>query len=364
MRRFRFAGWVLVIGALVLAGCKTQEPVSSPAAQPDVQRPEPSPAVVTEKPAEPVQQPVSGEVGILSAEKTEYDFGIIEPGSRNTGEFMLKNTGKGILEIDKSIHCSCGCTVPSLEKYILNPGETARMTVVYSAGEAPGSSSKYCTVKPKAPAKGELRLVVKAEVKRHISVTPEEITVPLKAGGETAQTIVIKSSDDRPFKVTRATVAGDAFAMEFDPQVSSTRHEIKITPVMDKLGDLSVGAFTFFLDHPVTKRANARYTAKLPYQAQPATIFFRDMTAKAPSQGTITIVSEFGDAVEVTEVVAEKGLAKIVSTEAKKDSYTVSVEFSVAEDNQTRILRDRIIFNLNNPYQKNIIVPVYGRVKY
>ncbi|MBN2209774.1 MAG: DUF1573 domain-containing protein [Sedimentisphaerales bacterium] len=364
MRFYVFVGCVLIFCIFGFVGCETTKAIESPTTTP-VEKPVKPAAPIPDDTGKPVPPPAEGEIGILSAEKTEYDFGTIEPGSRNSGEFILKNTGKGVLEIDKNIHCSCGCTLASLETYTLGPGKTTKMKVTYNAGETPGSTSKYCTVKPMPPAKGELRLVIKANVKKHVNVTPEEIVVPLKPEGDATQILVVEGADERPFKISRVTVTNDAFTMEFDPHASQVRHEIKVTPKMDVLGaSSSSGAFTFFLDHPVVKRTHARFTVQMPFQAQPATIFFRDMKPKSPSQATITIVSEFGDKVEVTDVTTEKDLVKIISKEAKTDSYTVTVELTAPADNKTKILRDRVIFTFNNPYQQDIKVPVYGRVKY
>ncbi|MBN2215622.1 MAG: DUF1573 domain-containing protein [Bacteroidales bacterium] len=62
---------------------------------------------------------------------TEYDYGTVTQGGDGTSEFVFRNTGNEPL-ILSNVRSTCGCTVPSWPKEPVKPGETAKITVVYS----------------------------------------------------------------------------------------------------------------------------------------------------------------------------------------------------------------------------------------
>jgi len=56
-----------------------------------------------------------------------YDFGTV-PNEKIGHVFSVKNTGKEILEIT-GISTSCGCTKGTVDKKLINPGETTELLV-------------------------------------------------------------------------------------------------------------------------------------------------------------------------------------------------------------------------------------------
>jgi len=67
---------------------------------------------------------------VFEFEKETIDYGIIEKGADGQRIFKFKNIGKSPLIIS-NVKTSCGCTVPTVPKEPVMPGQTAEMTVKY-----------------------------------------------------------------------------------------------------------------------------------------------------------------------------------------------------------------------------------------
>lgn len=67
---------------------------------------------------------------IFEFEKETIDYGTIEKGADGKRIFKFKNIGKSPLIIS-NVKTSCGCTVPTVPKEPIMPGQTAEMTVKY-----------------------------------------------------------------------------------------------------------------------------------------------------------------------------------------------------------------------------------------
>ena len=81
---------------------------------------------------------------IMTFEKTEIDFGVVEKGSDPYRKFKFKNTGSEPLII-KEAHSTCGCTIPNFKKAPTMPGEWSEIIVRYDT-QYSGVFSKPITV--------------------------------------------------------------------------------------------------------------------------------------------------------------------------------------------------------------------------
>jgi Protein of unknown function (DUF1573) len=93
--------------------------------------------------AQKIEQPAIPEEG-LSLKETEFNFGKIPQGKPVTHVFEFTNTGKTAFRLD-NVAASCGCTTPEWNKDVVEPGETAKITVGYNAASE-GPFSKPVTI--------------------------------------------------------------------------------------------------------------------------------------------------------------------------------------------------------------------------
>tara|TARA_R110000868_G_scaffold404922_2_gene683731 strand:- start:2514 stop:2939 length:426 start_codon:yes stop_codon:yes gene_type:complete len=101
-------------------------------------------------------------VGVLSFDTVEIDYGIIPQNADGARTFTFKNTGTAPIVISQ-VKTSCGCTVPSYSKTPVLPGETSEIQVKYATNRI-GVFNKTITVMSNADEPNKL-LHIKGEVK-------------------------------------------------------------------------------------------------------------------------------------------------------------------------------------------------------
>ena len=99
----------------------------------------------------------------LLIEKKVHDFGKIVQGTSVNASFTLKNNGKTALNIRKT-HASCGCTLASLAKDVIGPGEELKLDVTFNSAGRRGNQQKSITIYSNDPAAPVQRVTIKAIV--------------------------------------------------------------------------------------------------------------------------------------------------------------------------------------------------------
>ena len=107
--------------------------------------------------------PVDGKYPVMTFDKTEHDFGIIEKESKVGYTFDFKNTGEADLIITNAVG-SCGCTIPEYPKEAIKPGESGRIKVSFNASGKHGQQHKTVTITTNTSQGSEL-LHIKAAIK-------------------------------------------------------------------------------------------------------------------------------------------------------------------------------------------------------
>ena len=99
----------------------------------------------------------------LLLEKKVHEFGKIEQGTSVVTSFTLKNNGKSDLLIRKT-HASCGCTLTSLGKNVIAPGEELKLSVTFNSAGRRGNQQKSITIYTNDPVAPVQRVTIKAIV--------------------------------------------------------------------------------------------------------------------------------------------------------------------------------------------------------
>ncbi len=100
--------------------------------------------------------------GVSFASK-EADFGTIRRGEKAECRFTLTNSGERPLFIRK-VKVTCGCTVATPGKEVLNPGESTDIRVVFDSTGKSGRQSKTVTVITNDPRQTETPLRIEGNV--------------------------------------------------------------------------------------------------------------------------------------------------------------------------------------------------------
>lgn len=77
----------------------------------------------------------------LVCDKPVFDFGTVGQSAVITNVFTIRNEGDLTFPV-KYVRTSCGCTKGQVDKRMIGPGETARVSVVYTAARRKGPQKK------------------------------------------------------------------------------------------------------------------------------------------------------------------------------------------------------------------------------
>lgn len=92
-----------------------------------------------------------------------WDFGSVKKGAVVKHEFIFKNESPRTLTI-KDANSTCGCTVSSVEKKVLAPGESTAIGVSFNSRDYNGPVQQHVFVHTDSPDTPIMRYTIKAEV--------------------------------------------------------------------------------------------------------------------------------------------------------------------------------------------------------
>jgi len=92
-----------------------------------------------------------------------WDFGQVKQGEVVTHDFILKNDTGKILNI-KGVNTSCGCTVSTIEKKVLLPGESAKVSAKFNSKSYNGPVQQFVYVNTDKVDNSIIRFIIKADV--------------------------------------------------------------------------------------------------------------------------------------------------------------------------------------------------------
>jgi hypothetical protein len=107
---------------------------------------------------------------------TQFRFGTMQHGESMSHDFIFRNVGDGPLSLDMG-GSTCKCTVGELESSVLQPGETTKVTLTWTAQSATPDYGQTATILTNSPSTPEVRLVVSGQVADSFVVEPSEIAL-------------------------------------------------------------------------------------------------------------------------------------------------------------------------------------------
>ena len=99
---------------------------------------------------------------MISFDKKEYDFGIVNEGTVVETSYLVTNSGKTDLVITNS-KASCCCTVPVWPRDAIKPGKTGEVKVKFNTSGKPNRQQKTITLTTNTESGREV-LVLKGSV--------------------------------------------------------------------------------------------------------------------------------------------------------------------------------------------------------
>lgn len=99
----------------------------------------------------------------IKLEKSIHDFGTIKQGEKVTTSFQFTNIGKDNLIIYK-VKPSCGCTVVDIDKKVIHPNETGKISITFDSYGKEGIQEKHLTIYTNDPTNHAAVFSIKAKI--------------------------------------------------------------------------------------------------------------------------------------------------------------------------------------------------------
>ncbi len=152
----------------------------------------------------------------LEVDQQDFDFQSIYRGDEARHQFELTNGGDVELQIT-NIRSSCGCTVPSVEKRKLAPGEKTSLTAVFNSDRFRGSVTKHIYVYSNDDKNPITKLSIHADVKQDLQVNPSSIYFAgLKSGESVQRKIEIKNLSGQKVRIREIASTVSAVEVQLD----------------------------------------------------------------------------------------------------------------------------------------------------
>ncbi|MFH1746240.1 MAG: DUF1573 domain-containing protein [Planctomycetota bacterium] len=178
----------------------------------------------------PVGAQPAGEPQIVLSQDS-WNFGEILHPRTTALDLKLTNAGSGELRIKNPIESSCGCTVAQPGKYVLAPGESTLVKVVYDSKDRQGKVTSHIKIKSNDPRRPEVVFRLSGVIRRIIEQDPfhgASFRV-LEPNDFSTQTIKLINTGDQPMKPVLGSFSTDFFQAELQELRAGQEYALKIS---------------------------------------------------------------------------------------------------------------------------------------
>jgi len=167
----------------------------------------------------------------IQFDQTVYDFGATSQVTTVSGVFKFKNTGDGVLKMEKP-KPSCGCTAAEVKPDTLPPGTAGEIPFTLNLGFYRGNLEKHISVRSNDPLTPEVSLTIKVNYTPLYELNPMTLAPNLAFGvNETNQYTTVTRTDGKPLGITSLETSAPwiTAAVVPDGGTEATNARIRIT---------------------------------------------------------------------------------------------------------------------------------------
>jgi hypothetical protein len=239
----------------------------------------------------------------IFCEESTFDFGSRDASETVDHTFVLKNTGTADLEI-KRVQPACGCTTAELEKKIVPPGESSRISAKLSLAGRGGELQKPILIESNDPSNPALQLVMKGVVGADFEITPTTMVLgKVSPEAPAIASVIVKSLKNEKFEIIDAKsesgkliVRWDKFPDENAFQLTANSEE-RFQP--GQYGD----KITVETNHPTRKQLEVGVIVIVPSQIVVAPMkIVLDSKSQAPVSRTIILKNPSKDSLTIDKI--------------------------------------------------------------
>jgi Protein of unknown function (DUF1573) len=307
------------------------------------------------------------------------DFNVVARGELIIHDFLIKNEGDAVLMLD-DVHPACGCTVVNYDQKI-EPGKIGKISAKVETVDFAGPISKSIAVFTNDKTNPKLQLVVKADVKPYVGVTPGYARFSY-VQNETLRPITqtIWAEDGKDFNVVAVKAPGDHIKASFRAAKAEERKkdqqgneligkqwivDVELSPTAP------VGALKDFVevetDHPKQKQVRLPVSGFVrPRQhITPFELDFGSLEgATLPLQRSLTMTSFITDVIQIPKIeTGVAGLTAEVKSNEKQPGHRFMLTLTLGPEMPKGVFDTVVKVHTTDAKNPIVSLPVKGEVK-
>jgi hypothetical protein len=308
--------------------------------------------------------------------KATHDFGAVGPSSKHVADYEFVNKGNATLLIN-NVQSTCGCSLPVLikdgkrhsiplkEPVPIEPGQSGRVEVTFTAGAIKGAVAKHLYILTDDPAAPRAQLELKADVTVKVSVEPDAVDLRLDQENAGMPELTVKSLDGQAFSIKSITVANKTISVPFDMNEKATQFALKPEVDMQKLEQFTTGVVQILTDHPQGGQLLVRYTAKPTYEVSNPRYILQNIEPGQTILRENLIRSNYDNVAEIESVTSRNGYMGIESQEQEGNhvKFMIKITPPAESASERRYISDELTITLKDGHKLVIRCSGWFRMK-
>lgn len=152
-----------------------------------------------------------------------YDFGVMNPGDKQTRKFTVRNDGEGDLKLSLG-KTTCKCTLANLDTDVIPPGGSTDITLDWHTEEAQFRFRQAAVIHTNDPRQPMFELAVEGSVRTKLATLPTEVyfaAVPKNVGRTTDVLLYSQAFDRMEIRSIESTLPSVTATLASEPAVDS-----------------------------------------------------------------------------------------------------------------------------------------------
>ena len=162
-------------------------------------------------------QPADGEqLPAVAVDREGYDFGTMDVDAEGSRDFLIANTGKGVLKLATG-ETSCRCTLSKLDKDEVQPGDSATVAMTWTSNDSIGPYRQTAVIFTNDPSQPRVTLTISGRITAAARAVPDELIFSTLLAGQSAEAEVsIYCYIDEPLEIVSLKLDDSTTAEYFD----------------------------------------------------------------------------------------------------------------------------------------------------